>query len=183
MHREDALGLLKEYTTKEQLIKHALAVEASMRFYARKWGEDEESWGVVGLLHDFDYERFPTPETHPYEGAKILRERGFPEEWIQAILSHAEYTGVPRDTLLAKTLFAVDELSGFIVAVALVRPSKKIEDVSVKSVKKKMKDKSFAAAVDREAIEKGVQDLGIPMEEHVQNVIDALKEASDSLGI
>ncbi|MEA1884686.1 MAG: HDIG domain-containing protein [Thermotogota bacterium] len=183
MNREQAWELLNEYTKKENLIKHALAVEAAMRAYARKFNEDEEVWGTVGLLHDFDYERFPTAEDHPYRGAEILREKGVDESWIKAILGHADYTGVERDTLMAKTLFAVDELTGMITAATLVRPSKKIEDLKVKSVKKKLKDKSFAASVNRDDIKKGAEELGVDLSEHIQFVIDAMKSVSDDLGL
>lgn len=183
MNRKEAYELLTEYTTKEGLIKHALAVEVCMKEYAKKFGENEQEWGVVGLLHDFDYEKYPTEEEHPYKGAEILREKGLPEEWIKAIMGHAEYTGVSRDTLMAKTLFAVDELTGFIIAVALVRPSKKLEDVKVKSVKKKLKDKGFAAAVSREDIKKGVEDLGVELNDHIQFMIDSMKTISGELGV
>jgi putative nucleotidyltransferase with HDIG domain len=183
MNREQAWELLNEYTKKENLIKHALAVEAAMRAYAKKFNEDEEAWGTVGLLHDFDYERFPTAEDHPYRGAEILREKGVDESWIKAILGHADYTGVERDTLMAKTLFAVDELTGMITAATLVRPSKKIEDLKVKSVKKKLKDKSFAASVNRDDIKKGAEELGVDLSEHIQFVIDAMKSVSDDLGL
>ncbi len=183
MNRKQAWELLNEYTKKENLIKHALAVEAAMRAYARKFNEDEEVWGTVGLLHDFDYERFPTAEDHPYKGSEILREKGVDESWIKAILGHADYTGVERDTLMAKTLFAVDELTGMITAATLVRPSKKIEDLKVKSVKKKLKDKSFAASVNREDIKKGAEELGVDLSEHIQFVIDAMKSVSDDLGL
>jgi len=183
MKREDAYSLLTEYTKKENLIKHALAVESAMREYAKKFGEDENAWGVVGLLHDFDYERYPDAENHPYRGAEILRERGIPEEWVTAILGHADYTGVKRETKMAKTLFAVDELTGFLVAVSLVRPSKKIADVSVKSVKKKLKDKTFAASVSREDISRGAEELGVPLEEHIDFVLGAMKKISDQLGL
>ena len=181
MTRDEAFALLTEYTKKENLIKHALAVEAAMRRYAEIFGEDPEEWGIVGLLHDFDYEKFP--DNHPYKGVEILKEKGLPEEWLEAILGHADYTGVERKTLLAKTLFAVDELTGFIVAVALVRPSKKIEDVAVKSVKKKMKDKAFAAAVNREDIVKGADELNISLEEHIKNVLEAMKAIAQELGL
>ncbi len=181
MNREQAFELLKEYTKKENLIKHALAVEAAMRKYAEIFGENPDEWGIVGLLHDFDYEMFP--DQHPYRGAEILKERGVSDEWIQAILGHADYTGVKRETNLARTLFAVDELTGFIVAVALVRPSKKIEDVSVKSVKKKMKDKAFAAAVSRDDIVKGAEEIGVPLDEHIGNVLEAMKSIAPELGL
>ncbi|MCD6399385.1 HD domain-containing protein [candidate division WOR-3 bacterium] len=181
MTRDEAFALLTEYTKKENLIKHALAVEAAMRRYAEIFGEDPEEWGIVGLLHDFDYEKFP--DNHPYKGVEILKEKGLPEEWLEAILGHADYTGVERKTLLAKTLFAVDELTGFIVAVALVRPSKKIEDVAVKSVKKKMKDKAFAAAVNRKDIVKGADELNVSLEEHIKNVLEAMKAIAQELGL
>jgi putative nucleotidyltransferase with HDIG domain len=183
MNRQEAWKLLTEYTKKENLIKHGLAVEAAMRAYARKFGEDEEAWAVVGLLHDFDYEKYPTEEEHPYKGAEILREKGVDEEWIRAILGHAEYTGTPRETLMAKTLFAVDELSGMITAATLVRPSRKIEDLKVKSVKKKLKDKAFAASVNRDDIKKGAEELEVDLSEHIQFVIDAMKAVSDELGL
>lgn len=183
MTRDDAYRLLTEYTRKEALIKHALAVEAAMRAYARKFGEDEESWGIVGLLHDFDYEKYPSLEDHPFRGAEILRERGYPEEWIRAILGHAEHTGVPRDTLMAKALFAVDELCGFITAVAYVRPNRKLAEVKVKSVKKKLKDKSFAAAVNREELRRGAEELGVDFDEHIDTVIKAMQGIADQLGL
>ncbi|MHB0868746.1 MAG: HDIG domain-containing metalloprotein, partial [Chloroflexota bacterium] len=163
--REEAMKLLTEFTRSDSLIKHALAVEAAMRAYARKFGEDEEKWGVVGLIHDFDYEQNPTWEKHVYEGVRILRERGWPEEIVEAMASHANYMGIPRDTLMKKTLFAVDELTGFISAVALVRPSKSVMDVEPSSVRKKMKDKAFARSVSREDILAGAEAMGIPLEE------------------
>ena len=183
MTREEAYALLTEYTKKENLIKHALAVEAAMRAYARKFGEDEEAWGIVGLLHDFDYEMYPSLEDHPFKGAEILREKGYPEEWIEAILGHAEHTGVPRKTNMAKALFAVDELCGFITAVALVRPDKKLDSVKVKSVKKKLKDKAFARQVSREDIRKGAEELGVDLDEHIAFVLEAMKSVSDKLGL
>lgn len=183
MNREESYRLLTEYTTRDGLVKHALAVEAAMRAYARKLGQDEEAWGAVGLLHDFDYERFPTSEEHPYRGAGILKERGAPEEWVQAILGHAEHTGVERGSMMARALYAVDELTGFIVAVALVRPSKKLEDVKLSSVKKKMKDKAFAAAVSREDIRRGAEELGVPLDEHIGFVLQAMKECAPALGL
>ncbi len=181
--REACLSLLKEYTKSESLLKHAYAVESCVRAYAKKFGEDEEYWGNVALLHDFDYERFPTAEEHPYKGAEILREKGFDEEFIKTIMSHADYTGVPRDTKLAKVLFACDELAGFITAVTLVRPSKSLDEVKVKSVKKKMKDKGFSRAVSREDIINGAEGLGIPLEEHIQFCIEAMKDKKDLLGL
>jgi putative nucleotidyltransferase with HDIG domain len=183
MDRNEAYRLLTEYTKKEGLIKHALAVEAAMREYAKRFKEDQESWGIVGLLHDFDYEKYPNAENHPFKGAEILRERKIPEEWITAILGHADYSGVKRESTMAKALFGVDELTGFIVAVALVRPNKKITDVEVKSVKKKMKDRAFAAAVSREDIGKGAEGLGISLEEHIGIVLDAMKKIADQLGL
>ncbi len=180
---EDALKLLFEYTESENLRKHAFAVESAMRAYARKFGEDEEKWAIVGLLHDFDYEKFPSSEQHPWVGSKILEERGFPEDIRKAILGHADYTGVPRDTLMAKVLYACDELCGFITAVALVRPNKKLEEVTVESVKKKLKDKAFARSVNRDDIYKGAEELGIPLDEHIQFVIDAMRSIADKLGL
>jgi len=180
---EDALKLLFEYTESENLRKHAFAVESAIRAYARKFGEDEEKWAIVGLLHDFDYEKFPTPDQHPWVGSKILEERGYPEDIRKAILGHADYTGVPRDTLMAKVLYACDELCGFITAVALVRPNKKLEEVTVESVKKKLKDKAFARSVNREDIYKGAEELGIPLDEHIQFVIEAMKSIADKLGL
>ena len=181
MTRDEALAILKEYTQSESLLKHAYAVEAAMRAYAKKFGEDEELWGVVGLLHDFDYEKFP--DEHPMKGNEILKEKGVPEEIRTAIMGHANYTGVPRETLMAKTLYAVDELSGFIVAVTLVRPNKAVSEVKVKSVKKKMKDKSFAAKVNRDEIREGAEELGIPFEEHVEFMIKALSGVAEQLGL
>ncbi|GAB4370921.1 MAG: HDIG domain-containing protein [Calditrichia bacterium] len=183
MNREEAYQILTEFTSKEGLIKHALAVEAAMRAYARKFGEDEQVWGIVGLLHDFDYEKYPDMKDHPFKGAEILRGRGLPEEWITAILGHASHTGVPRETLMAKTLFAVDELCGFITAVAYVRPGRQLAEVKVKSVKKKMKDKAFARQVNREEIVKGAEELGVPLDEHIEMVIRAMQEVSEQLGL
>jgi putative nucleotidyltransferase with HDIG domain len=183
MNRQHAWNLLTEYTKKDGLIKHALAVEASMRAYADKFGEDTEVWGVVGLLHDFDYEKFPSMEDHPFKGAEILRNEGVPEEWVQAILSHASHTGVPRDSLMAKALFAVDELTGFITAVAYVRPSRKLSEVKVKSVKKKMKDKAFARQVNRDEIKDGAELLEVTLDDHIEFVIQAMQNISDELGL
>jgi len=183
MNREEAFKLLSEYTKKPALINHALAVEAAMREYARMFGEDEEAWGIVGLLHDFDYERYPTREDHPFRGAEILTKKGVPQEWINAILAHADYSGVKRESMMSRTLFAVDELVGFIVAVALVRPSKKLEDVEVKSVIKKMKDKAFAAAINREDIKLGAEELGIPLEKHVEVVLEGMKKIAGKIGL
>lgn len=179
--RRQAWEILNEYTKSPSLIKHALAVEASMRHYARKFGEDEEKWAVVGLIHDFDYELYPSLEDHPFKGVEILREKGWPEDILRAILGHGNHTGVPRDTLMARTLFAVDELSGFVVAVALVRDSKSIFDVQVSSVKKKLKDKAFARGVNRDDVYRGVEELGIALDEHIANVIAALQEVAADL--
>ncbi|GAX91327.1 HD domain-containing protein [Effusibacillus lacus] len=181
--REEAWNLLNEYTKSQSLIKHALAVETSIRAYAAKFGEDVEKWGIVGLLHDFDYEMYPTPEEHPFKGCEILQKMGYPEDVIHAILSHAEYSGVPRVSLLDKTLFAVDELSGFVMAVALVRPTKSIFDVDVKAVRKKLKDKAFAKGVSREDVYKGAEELGVDLDEHIEFVIAALQARADELGL
>jgi predicted hydrolase (HD superfamily) len=181
MTGEEAQQILKEYTTTESLLKHAYAVEAAMRAYANKFGEDEQLWSAIGLIHDFDYDRYP--EEHPYKGEIILKEKGVSEEIRNVILSHADYTGVPRESLVAKTLYAVDELSGFIIAVTLVRPNKSLGEVKVKSVKKKLKDKAFAAKVNREEIRKGAEDLGVDFDEHVAFVIDALRPIAGRLGL
>ncbi len=181
--RKEALALLTEYTKNEALIKHALSVEAAMRHYARLFGEDEELWGVVGLIHDFDYEKHPTLEEHPFKGAEILRAKGYDEILVKAVLSHARHTKVPRDTRLEKTLFAVDELCGMITAVTLVRPSKKVADVAVSSVKKKLKDKAFARAVNREDIVEGAALLGIDLDTHIGHVITAMQGVSEDLGL
>jgi putative nucleotidyltransferase with HDIG domain len=183
MNREQAFNLLQEYTKSESLIKHAVAVEAAMRLYAGKLGGDPETWGITGLLHDFDYERFPNPPEHTRAGATILRERGMNEEIVAAILSHADWNWAeyPLDRPLRKTLFAVDELCGFVTAVAYVRPEK-LTGMAANSVLKKMKQKSFAAAVSREDIEKGAELLGLPVEEHITNVISAMEGVKSSLG-
>jgi len=186
--REDAWKLLCEYTQSENLRKHALGVEACVRAYARKAGADEELWGITALLHDFDYERWPNAEhlpdnEHPAEGSRILRERGYPEEMIRAILSHADYTGVARQTPLEHTLFACDELAGFLVACSLVRPSKSILDLEADSVRKRMKDKAFARGVSREDVRKGAEELGVPLEEHIASCIAAMREIADELGL
>ena len=182
--RDAAWQLLTEYTKSESLLKHAMAVEAAVRGYARKFGEDEEAWGVVALLHDFDYERWPTLGDHPVRGSEILRERGFPEWAIRAILSHAaEITGVVRASPLEKTLFACDEMAGFITAASLVRPSKSILDLEPKSVIKRMKDKAFARGVKREDLRQGAEDLGLPLEEHIANVIGFMRDRAESLGL
>lgn len=183
MSRDQALALLHEFTQSESLRKHAYAVEAAMRAYARKFGEDEEYWGNVGLLHDFDWEIHPTLPDHPTKGAAILRERGVPENMIQDVLAHAPFTGVPRDSNLRKVLFAVDELTGFVIACALVRPSRSLADLEAKSVRKKMKEKSFAAAVSREDLQQGAEELGVDLSEHIQFVIEALRPVSGQLGL
>jgi len=181
--RADAWSLLTEYTQSVSLRKHALAVEAAMRFYALKMGEDEELWGNTGLLHDFDYERWPDAPDHPTNGMRILGERGWPPEMIQAIAGHATYLNVPRDTSLSRALFAVDELCGFLTACAYVRPSRKIAEVEVASVKKKLKDKAFARSVSREDIAQGTEELGVPLDEHIQNCITAMSGIADQLGL
>jgi len=180
--RQEAFQLLTEYTRNESLIKHALAVEAAMRAYARKYGEDEEQWGIVGLIHDFDYEMYPNAPDHPLKGSEILKERGYSEDMLKAILGHATYTNIPRDTLMAKCLYACDELCGFIHACALVRPNK-IADLEASSVKKKMKDKAFARSVSREDIKQGIAELGVNTDEHIQFVINAMKEIAGELGL
>ena len=186
--REDAWKLLCEYTQSESLRKHALAVEACVRAYARKLGGDEELWGLAGLLHDFDYERWPNADhhptqEHPFEGSKILRERGYPDEVIHAILGHAEYSGVPRVSPLDHALFACDELSGFLTACSLVKPSKSIHEVEPASVKKRLKDKAFARGVNREDVYKGAEALGVPLEEHIASCIEAMRSIAPELGL
>jgi putative nucleotidyltransferase with HDIG domain len=183
MTRDESLKLLHAYTESESLRKHAYAVEAAMRAYARRFGQDEERWGLTGLLHDFDYERWPEPPAHTREGARILRERGVDEEIVEAILSHAEWNEIARDTPLKKTLFAVDELCGFITAVAYVRPSRSLAEVGVKAVRKKMKDKAFARAVRREDITQGAELLGLDVDEHIATCIEALKSIHAELGL
>ena len=186
--RATALALMHEYTASDSLRKHMLAVEAAMRAYAVRFGEDPERWALAGLMHDFDYERFPNAahsptEEHPAEGVRILRERGFPEDVLQAILGHASYTGVARETLMAKALFAVDELTGLITATALVRPSKSIHEVDASAVKKKMKDKAFARGVSREDVRQGAEELGVDLDAHIQFVIDAMRVSAKALGL
>lgn len=181
--REYCLSLLKEYTKSESLLKHAFAVEACVKAYAEKFNEDVNYWGNVALLHDFDYEMFPTAEEHPFKGNEILKEKGFDEEFRTSIMSHADYTNIPRTTKLMKTLYACDELAGFITAVAYVRPSKSIDEVEVKSVLKKMKDKAFARAVNRDDITNGAALLEIPLEEHIAFCIEAMKKEKDILGL
>src|SRR6476469_2286071 len=183
-NRRDAWELLTEYTKSESLLKHAMAVEASVRGYARKFGEDEEGWGVVALLHDFDYERWPTLGDHPVKGSEILRERGYPDWMIRAILSHAaEITGVARESTLEKTLFACDEMSGFVTAASLVRPSKSVLDLEPSSVVKRMKDKAFARNVSRDDLRRGAAEMGLPLDQHITNVIAFMREKADLLGL
>ncbi len=183
MDRAAAYAIVEEHATSESLRKHLLAVETCMRAYARKVGEDEELWGIAGLVHDFDWEVCPTPESHPTYGADILRSRGFPNEIVRAVLSHGNHTGIPRDSLMEKALFACDELSGFVTAVALVRPTNSLSDTSVRSVKRKMKDKAFARSVSRDDIALGAQELGVELDEHIVFVIDALKPVASRLGL
>jgi putative nucleotidyltransferase with HDIG domain len=182
MDRSEAWNLLCEYTKNENLRKHALAVEACVRAYARKFGEDEEKWSVVGLIHDFDYELYPNAPDHPLKGSEILKEKGFSEEIRRAILGHADYTGIPRDTRLAKVLFACDELAGFITACALVRPDR-IATLEAKSVRKRMKDKAFARSVSREDIIKSAEELGVPLDEHISFCVEAMRGIADQLGL
>ena len=185
--REAAWGLLTEFTQSESLRKHALAVEACMRAYARKlasgFAEEQELWGVVGLLHDFDYDKYPSLDDHPYKGNEILKERGYPEEIRKAIMSHADYTGVSRDTPMEKALFACDELAGFITAVGLIKPGKSLAEVDAKSVRKRMKDKAFARKVNRDDIVNGAAGLGVELDEHITFCIEALKPIADKLGL
>ena len=188
MNRTEALQLMHEHTQSPSLRQHMLAVEAAMRAYAEQYDEDPESWGIVGLLHDFDYEKFPNhehspTEGHPAWGVRLLRDKGVPEPLCRAILGHGNYTGVPRDTKMAQTLFAVDELCGFLVACALVRPSKSFADLEVSSVKKKLKDKAFARGVNRDDVNQGAAEIGVPLEEHVAFVIQALRPAESALGL
>jgi len=186
--RADTLALMHEYTASESLRKHMLAVEGAMRAYAQKFGEDEERWGITGLIHDFDYERFPNnahspTEEHPSEGVRILRGKGYPEDILQAILGHAQYCNTPRESQMAKTLFAVDELTGLITATALVRPSKSVHEVEAKSVRKKMKDKAFARGVSRDDVINGAAELGVDLDEHINFVIAAMQARSADLGL
>ncbi len=181
--REEAWTLLTTHTTTPHLLKHALAVEAAMRAYARRFGEDEQKWGLVGLLHDMDYDRHPTPEEHPLVGAAILEEAGYPEDVIYAIKSHADYLELPRNSRMDQALYAVDELCGFITAVTLVRPGKRVAEVPVKSVKKKLKDKAFARSVNREDIRRGAEELGVELGEHIAFVVAAMAEVADRLGL
>jgi len=181
--RASAWQLLTEWTQSESLRKHALAVEAAVRGYARTFGEDEEAWSVVALLHDLDYERYQTPADHPFRGCEELRRRGYPEWVTRAILSHADYSGVARETRLEKTLYACDEMAGFVTAAALVRPTRSILDLEAPSVLKRMKDKAFARAVSRDDLRRGAEELGVPLEEHIRNVITFMRKQADALGL
>jgi predicted hydrolase (HD superfamily) len=186
--REETLALVHEYTASDSLRKHMLSVEAAMRAYAMKFGEDPERWGLTGLVHDFDYERYPNAahsptEEHPAEGVRILRARGWPDDILEAILGHGNYTGVPRVSRLAKTLYAVDELTGLVTATALVRPSRSVHEVDARSVRKKMKDKAFARGVNREEVVAGAADLGVDLDEHIDFVIGAMRGSADALGL
>ena len=183
LSREQAWALLTEFTQNENLQKHALAVEAAVRGYARLWGEDEEAWGVTALLHDFDYERYPDLADHPFKGAEVLRDRGYPEWLVRAVLSHADHTGVARETRLEHTLFACDEMAGFVTAAALIRPSKSLLDLEAKSVVKRMKEKAFARAVNRDDLRRGAEGIGVPLEAHVANVIEFMREQAEALGL
>jgi putative nucleotidyltransferase with HDIG domain len=181
--RDSAWQLLTEWTLSESLRKHALAVEAAVRGYARKFGEDEEAWGSVALLHDLDYERYPTSADHPFRGCEELQRRGYPDWFTRAILSHADYSGIVRESLLERTLYACDEMAGFVTAAALVRPTKSILDLEAGSVLKRMKDKAFARAVSRDDLRRGAAELGLPLEEHVANVIAFMRTSADTLGL
>jgi putative nucleotidyltransferase with HDIG domain len=183
LSRDEAWRLMTEYTQSDSLRKHMLAVEAAVRGYARLWGENEEDWGVVALLHDFDYERWPDQENHPFRGVEILAARGYPEWVRRAILSHAEYSGVPRESRLEHALYACDEMSGFVTAAALVRPSKSVLDLEAASVVKRMKDKAFARAVSRDDLRRGADEIGLPLAEHITNVIAFMRERADELGL
>jgi predicted hydrolase (HD superfamily) len=183
LSRADAWALLTEWTHGESLRKHALAVEAAVRGYARLFGEHEDAWGIVALLHDFDYERYTTPADHPFRGCDELRRRGYPDWVTRAILSHADYSGVPRESRLEKTLYACDEMAGFVTAAALVRPSRSVLDLEASSVLKRMKDKAFARVVSRDDLRRGAEELGLPLDVHVANVITFLRERADVLGL
>jgi len=183
LSRDAAWSLLTEWTKSESLRKHALAVEAAVRGYARKFGANEDEWGIVGLLHDFDYERYPTLDNHPFRGCEELQRRGYPEWVMRAILSHAQYSGVPRESSLEKSLFACDEMAGFVTAASLVRPSKSVLDLEASSVIKRMKDKAFAKGVSRDDLRQGAEELGLPLDEHVTNVITFLRERAEALGL
>jgi len=186
--RDETLAIMHEYTASDSLRKHMLSVEAAMRAYAEKFGEDSDRWGITGLIHDFDYEKYPNEahsptEEHPAEGVRILRSRGFPEDILEAILGHAQYSGVPRRSMMAKALFAVDELTGLITATALVRPSRSVMEVEAKSVRKKMKDKAFARGVNRDDVINGAADLGVDLDEHIAFVITAMQRVANEIGL
>ena len=181
--RDAAWELLTEYTKSDSLRKHALAVEAAVRGYARTFGEDEDAWGLVAVLHDFDYERWPDASNHPFRGAEILREKSYPEPVIRAILSHADYSGVPRESRLEHTLYACDEMAGFVTAAAQVRPSKSVLDLEAASVLKRMKDKAFARAVKRDDLRRGAEEIGLPLEEHIANVISFMRQRAEQIGL
>jgi len=183
LSRDAAWALLTEFTHNENLQKHALAVEAAVRGYARQWGEDEAAWGVTALLHDFDYERYPDLADHPFKGADVLRERGYPEWLVRAVLSHADHTGVARESRLEHTLFACDEMAGFVTAAALIRPSKSLLDLEAKSVVKRMKEKAFARAVSRDDLRRGAEEIGVPLDTHVENVIAFMRDRAEALGL
>ena len=183
LSRDSAYALMTEYTQSESLRKHMLAVEASVRGYARLWGEPEEDWAVVALLHDFDYERWPDQQNHPFRGVEILKAQGYPEWVMRAILSHAEYSGVPRESRLEHALYACDEMSGFVTACSLVRPSKSVLDLEASSVMRRMKDKAFARAVSREDLRKGAEEINLPIDQHIGNVITFMRERADVLGL
>jgi putative nucleotidyltransferase with HDIG domain len=183
LSRDEAWAIVAEYTKSESLRKHMLGVEAAVRGYARQFGEDEDDWGAVALLHDFDYERYPDQENHPFRGVEILKAKGYPEWVTRAILSHADYSGVPRESQLEKTLYACDEMSGFVTAASLVRPSKSILDLEAASVVKRMKDKAFARAVSRDDLRRGAEELGLPLDQHIANVIAFMRLRADELGL
>ena len=183
LSRDAAYALMTEHTQSESLRKHMLAVEAAVRGYARMWGEPEEDWAVVALLHDFDYEKYPDAKDHPFRGVEILKSQGYPEWVTRAILSHADYSGVARESRLEHALYACDEMSGFVTAAALVRPSKSVLDLEASSVMKRMKDKAFARAVNRDDLRKGAEEIGVPLDQHITNVITSLRERADELGL
>ena len=183
LSRDQAWAIVTEHTQSESLRKHMLAVEAAVRGYARQFGEDEDDWGAVALLHDFDYERYPDQQNHPYRGVEILKAKGYPDWVTRAILSHADYSGVPRESRLEKTLYACDEMSGIVTGAALVRPSKSIMDLEASSVIKRMKDKAFCRAVNRDDLRRGAEELGLPLEDHVANVIRFLGSRAEALGL
>ena len=183
MEREQTLEFLREHVKTEMLMKHLLTVEAAMRGYARKHGEDEDRWGIAGLLHDFDWEICPTPESHPTYGSEIMREHGYPEDIIRAVLTHGDHTGIPRESLMEHTLYAVDELSGFIRAVALVRPNKNLDDVTPRSVRRKMRDKNFAKDVNRDDITRGAEELGVDLDEHINFIVESMKPIAPQIDL